>query len=99
MICNRYDNYISHNKPLELFIRGATPKNQKEKFENSKSPNKKRNKDVKSLLENNQDIFTQFRYMGEKARTEEVEYFYYEYGYFDALCKSLIDVIQEKLKG
>ncbi|CUU39205.1 Hypothetical protein BN2458_PEG0318 [Helicobacter typhlonius] len=37
--------------------------------------------------------------MGEKARTEEVEYFYYEYGYFDALCKSLIDVIQEKLKG
>ena len=99
MICNKYNNYILHNKPLELFIGGVTSKNSQENFNNSTPPNKNREKDIKSLLENNQDIFTQFRYMSEKERTEEVEDSYFEYGYFDVLCKVLIDVIQEKLKG
>ncbi|MDE7316307.1 MAG: hypothetical protein K2N12_01040 [Helicobacter sp.] len=96
-ICNKYNIYIRDKKIPELFIRGVTSENSKEKFNNSTPPNKKREKDIKSLLVNNQDIFTQFRYMSERARTEEVEYFYFEYGYFDVLCEVLIEIIQERL--
>lgn len=96
-ICKKYDFYIYGNKKSELFLRGVTSENSKEKFNNSTSPNKKREKDIKSLLANNQDIFAQFRYMSERARTEEVEYFYFEYGYFDVLCEVLIEIIQERL--
>ena len=33
--------------------------------------------------------------MSEKARTEKVEYYCFEYSYFDVLCKTLDEIIQE----
>ncbi len=44
---------------------------------------------LKQLFKNNKDIFIMYRYMFEKGRTRDWEYFYFEYGNFDLSCEAL----------
>jgi HEPN domain-containing protein len=68
-----------------LYIRAA--------LENSE-PNNANNNPIKGtklkqIFNNNKNIFVMYRYMFEKGRTKEWEYFYFEYGNFDLVCQSL----------
>lgn len=86
-----YSNIIEQEEPKELFIRAVTSKNAKLLLENAPK-HEIRSKKLEDLLKNNHDMFTMFRYMGERARGDKVESFYFEYSYFNALCKAFIEI-------
>ena len=52
---------------------------------------------LNQLLKNNKDIFVIFRYMFEKARTQNWEYFFFEYENLDVAISALATVTDQFL--
>ena len=91
-----YTKLLDNKEQKVLYIRACLSINSKEKFEQA-GPHPKRGTKLKQILKNNQNIFTMFRYMFEQGRSGNVEKFYFEYGYFNILCRALIKVSEEFL--
>ena len=78
-------------KVKRFYIRGTKATNSKERFEKSKFPLEE-SETLEEFLANSKDMFITFRYMFERGRTEEVEYFHFEYGCYNLFCKAFINL-------
>ena len=91
-----YTKLLNNKDQKVLYIRASLSTTSNEKFEQI-GPHPIRGTKLKQILKNNQNMFTMFRYMFEQGRSEDVEQFYFEYGYFDILCEALIKVSKDFL--
>ena len=84
-INKKYQSLNGEDRKKTLYLRAS--------LENSNPDNSnnmpERGTKLKQLLKNNKDIFIMYRYMFEKGRQKEWEYFYFEYGNFDLACEAL----------
>lgn len=76
---------------LRACLEGVTPVN-----ENNQSA---RGTKLHQILKNNKDIFVVYRYMFEKGRAIDWEYFYFEFGNLDLVIFSLEKIANEMLSS
>jgi len=92
-IINAYQNVGGLERKEVFYIRGRLTGSNVDEAANTPARGTKLNQ----LLENNKDIFVIFRYMFEKARTQNWEYFFFEYENLDVAISALSSVADQIL--
>ena len=94
LIKQEYNKNCGNHEKQAFYIRGVTSKNPRESFKQSIPPPAPQDT-LEEILKNSKKIFIDFRYMFDKARSENVEYYNLQHECLDILCNVLIDICKK----